>query len=87
MEDKLVVGAVQKPSPEQLLEMYETLDRQMAEYKSQAKRGILNPGHLQAVLEHRNPFPTNPEISGLEGMHKAPAWGFREDKGGAGVNP
>lgn len=87
MTNTLVVGADQKPNPEQLLEMYEKLDKQTQEIRAQMKRGALTPCHVQALIEHRNSFPVNPEISGLEGMHKAPAWGFQGDKGKIEVNP
>lgn len=77
MPEKLVVGTDQKPSPEQLLEMYEKLDKQVQEIRAQIKRGVLTPRHVQALIEHQNPFPTNLEISGLEGMVEATAWGFK----------
>lgn len=56
MKNKIVVGSDQKPTPEQLLEIYEKLDTQMKEIKGQMKRGSLNSRHIQALIEHRNPF-------------------------------
>lgn len=56
MTKKLVVGSDQKPTAEQLLEMFEKLDSQTKEIKGQMKRGILNSRHIQALIEHRNPF-------------------------------
>ncbi len=61
MVKKLVVGSDQKPTAEQLLEMYEKLDGQTKEIKSQMKRGVLTPRHIQALIEHRNPFPKKAE--------------------------
>ena len=57
MTKKLVVGTDQKPTPEQLLEMFEKLDTQTKEIKGQMKRGALNSRHIQALIEHRNSFP------------------------------
>lgn len=65
MKNKIVVGSDQKPTPEQLLEMYEKLDTQMKEIKGQMKRGSLNSRHIQALIEHRNPFPKKAEAAAL----------------------
>ena len=56
MAKKIVVGSDQKPTSEQLVEMYDMLDGQVKEIKGQMKRGVLNPRHIQALIEHRNPF-------------------------------
>lgn len=60
MEKKIAVGSVSKPSPEELLAMYEKLDTQLKEIKAQFKRGVLSPRHVQALIEHRNPFSSFP---------------------------
>ncbi|TSC67880.1 MAG: Uncharacterized protein G01um101472_293 [Parcubacteria group bacterium Gr01-1014_72] len=51
-----VVGEVYKPAPEVLVEMYETFQRQGAEITRQFRDGTLIPAHVQALIEHRNPF-------------------------------
>ncbi|MBI3046168.1 MAG: hypothetical protein HYY86_01310 [Candidatus Harrisonbacteria bacterium] len=56
MTKKIVVGSDQKPTSDQLLEMYEKLDAQTKEIRGQMKRGALNSRHVQALIEHRNPF-------------------------------
>lgn len=56
MTKKIVVGSDQKPTSEQLVEMYDRLDGQMKEIKGQMKRGALTSRHIQALIEHRNPF-------------------------------
>ena len=61
MSKKIVVGSDQKPTPEQLVEMYDKLDGQTKEIKSQMKRGVLTSRHIQALIEHRNPFPKKAE--------------------------
>ena len=53
--------AVSKPTSEQLVQMYDQLDSQVKEIKSQMKRGVLTPRHIQALIEHRNPFPKKAE--------------------------
>ncbi len=60
MAKKIVVGSDQMPNPEQLLEMYEKLDSQTKEIRSQFRRGVLAPRHVQALIEHRNPFEKKP---------------------------
>mgnify|MGYP001620111609 CR=1 FL=1 len=61
MAKKIVVGSDQKPNSDQLLAMYEKLDSQTKEIKSQMKRGVLTSRHIQALIEHRNPFPKKAE--------------------------
>ena len=56
MKKRIVVGPDQKPTLDQLLEMYEKLDGQMKEIRGQIKRGALSSRHIQALIEHRNPF-------------------------------
>lgn len=63
MTNKFVVGSDQKPNVEQLLEMYKKLDSQMKEIMAQYRRGALNDRHIQALIEHRNPFPKK-EVDG-----------------------
>lgn len=70
-----------------LLEMFKMLDDQMTDIRSRMERGELNTRHIQALIEHRNPFPENPEISGLEGMNKATAWGVGEKMGKTAAKP
>ncbi|MCX6704767.1 MAG: hypothetical protein NT162_00295 [Candidatus Woesebacteria bacterium] len=56
---KTVVGAVSKPSPEELVGMYETFgDGQSKEIRHQMKDGALHTRHVQALIEHRLPFQT-----------------------------
>ncbi len=59
MAKKIVVGSDQMPNPEKLLEMYEKLDGQTKEIRNQFRRGVLAPRHVQALIEHRNPFEKN----------------------------
>jgi hypothetical protein len=54
MRKGMVVGPVSKPSPEELLKMYETLDRQVPEIRRQFKEGSLVTDDIQAVIEHRD---------------------------------
>lgn len=61
MTKKIVVGSDQKPTLEQLVEMYDMLDGQVKEIKGQMKRGALTSRHIQALIEHRNPFPKKAE--------------------------
>ncbi|MDP3729578.1 MAG: hypothetical protein Q8R26_02410 [bacterium] len=63
MIKKLVVGSDQKPNPVQLLEMYEKLDAQTKEIKGQMKRGALTSRHIQALIEHSNPFLKKEEVT------------------------
>ena len=51
-----VVGEVYKPTPEELVRMYELFDGQGVEIRRQFREGTLNPSYVQALIEHRNPF-------------------------------
>ena len=67
----MVVGADLKPTPERLLQMLEKFnDRQAVEIRKQFARGVLNDGHVQALIEHRNPFvwpkPPRPPLTILD---------------------
>jgi len=53
MSKNTVVGPVSEPSLERLLEMYETLDRQIPEIRRQFREGSLTTDSIQAVIEHR----------------------------------
>lgn len=63
MTKKIVVGSDQKPTSDQLLEMYEKLDGQVKEIRGQMRRGALTSRHIQALIEHRNPFPTREGVA------------------------
>ncbi len=56
MSTNNVVGAVSKPTPEELVRMYETLDGQCPEIRRQFREGALNTRHVQALVEHRPAF-------------------------------
>ena len=56
MSENIVVGAVEKPTPEELAGVYETFDRQAGKIKGQLKAGELTTAQVQAFVEGRNPF-------------------------------
>ncbi|PIQ68114.1 MAG: hypothetical protein COV91_05775 [Candidatus Taylorbacteria bacterium CG11_big_fil_rev_8_21_14_0_20_46_11] len=54
-----VVGAVSKPTSEELVRMYETFDDgQSKDIRRQLREGALHTKHVQALIEHR---PVSPE--------------------------
>ena len=61
-----VVGQVSKPGPEELVKMYETFDGgQSSEIRRQFREGALTTEHVQALIEHRNPFAVQDKDTGL----------------------
>lgn len=58
MRKNIVVGPDLTPRPEEMLRRLEQFDKQEAEIRSQLRRGVLTPREIQALIEHRNPFPT-----------------------------
>lgn len=53
-----VVGAVSKPTPETLVQAYETFDDgQSKEIRRQLRDGSLGTRHVQAFIEHKAAFP------------------------------
>lgn len=88
MTKKIAVGSDQKPTLDQLLEMYEKLDGQMKEIKGQMKRGALTSRHIQALIEHRNPFPKKAEAAELISFKYDKAqdgWTLLEDVSSSGA--
>mgnify|MGYP001565934880 CR=1 FL=1 len=89
MKKRIVVGPDQKPTLDQLLEMYEKLDGQMKEIKGQMKRGVLSSRHIQALIEHRNPFEkkvvvenellVNYDLSSIEALVKECGCDYNND--------
>lgn len=54
MQQKNVVGAVSKPTPEELVSLYETFDDgQSKEIRRQLKEGALHTRNVQELIEHR----------------------------------
>src|SRR3989344_8146451 len=57
MNTRNVVAGGQKPTAEELVRIYETFDDgQSSEIRRQFRDGALTTAHIQAVIEHRNPF-------------------------------
>ena len=57
MNTNNVVGGVSKPTPVELVGLYETFDDgQSKEIRRQFKDGALHTGHVQSLIEHQNAF-------------------------------
>lgn len=55
---KTVVGAVSKPTPQALVQLYETFDDgQSKDIRRQLREGSLHTRHVQALIEHKPVFP------------------------------
>lgn len=53
-----VVGAVSKPTPEEVVSLYETFDDgQSKDIRRQFREGFLHTRHVQALIEHKPTFP------------------------------
>lgn len=75
-----VVGGVSKPAPEQLVEIYEKFDDgQSKEIRRQLREGTLTNAHIQALIDHKNPFDAEKLPQKKRGSDNAEIFAWLDD--------